>query len=182
MELSVILIGFFVISIVGTFLHFAYEISKHKKLVALVGAVNESTWEHLKIAVMPSIIVAIIQFIFLYSNHNFLFGLLMSLITMMISIIILFYTYVFIFKKHSLIYDIIIFYIAIGLGQLVFYYILMGPVVGMYLSMMSLLFILIIACVFIIFTFYPPRNFLFIDPESNETGLKAHFKNHNKGE
>lgn len=36
-------IGFIVISIVGTLLHFLYEISGHNKVVAIFAAVNEST-------------------------------------------------------------------------------------------------------------------------------------------
>lgn len=47
-------IGFIVISIVGTLLHFLYEMSGHNKIVAIFAAVNESTWEHIKIALTPT--------------------------------------------------------------------------------------------------------------------------------
>ena len=47
------LISFLVISIVGTLLHFVYEWSNHNKIVSLFAAVNESTWEHIKIALTP---------------------------------------------------------------------------------------------------------------------------------
>lgn len=179
MELIVLVIGFFIISILGTYLHFAYEFSKHNKLVAAFSAVNESTWEHLKIAVMPSILIGVVEYFFLYSNQNFIFGLVLSLITMVIVILILFYTYMFIFKKHNLIYDIITFYIAIALGELVFYLILKGPLISTYLNVVSLFGLLFIIVIFIVFTFSPPKNFLFIDPVSKETSLKAHEKSHN---
>ena len=37
------LVSIIIISLVGTFLHFLYEISNHNKIVALFAAVNEST-------------------------------------------------------------------------------------------------------------------------------------------
>ena len=51
-----IYIGMFFVAIVGTFLHFLYEFSHHNKLVALFAAVNESTWEHIKICMTPTIL------------------------------------------------------------------------------------------------------------------------------
>lgn len=41
-------ISILIISVIGTLLHFLYEISHHNKYVALFAAVNESTWEHIK--------------------------------------------------------------------------------------------------------------------------------------
>jgi len=40
--------GFFFILLTGTFLHFIFELSSFWRPAALFGAVNESTWEHLK--------------------------------------------------------------------------------------------------------------------------------------
>ena len=40
---------FFFISILGVLLHFTYEWSDDNRIVGLFSAVNESTWEHLKL-------------------------------------------------------------------------------------------------------------------------------------
>ena len=48
-------ISIIIICVVGTLLHFLYEFSGHNKVVALFAAVNESTWEHIKIALTPMI-------------------------------------------------------------------------------------------------------------------------------
>ena len=48
-------ISILVISIIGTFAHFLYDWSNHNKIVGLFAAVNESTWEHIKIALTPTI-------------------------------------------------------------------------------------------------------------------------------
>ena len=45
-----LIISVIIISIVGTLSHFLYDISNHNRIVGLFSAVNESTWEHIKIA------------------------------------------------------------------------------------------------------------------------------------
>lgn len=47
-------LAFIVISVVGTLFHFLYDWSNHNKIVGLFAAVNESTWEHIKIALTPT--------------------------------------------------------------------------------------------------------------------------------
>ena len=49
-----IVIAIIFISVIGTLLHFMYEWSGHNKVVSLFAAVNESTWEHIKIALTPT--------------------------------------------------------------------------------------------------------------------------------
>ena len=51
-----IIIAIIFISVIGTLLHFMYEWSGHNKVVSLFAAVNESTWEHIKIALTPTFI------------------------------------------------------------------------------------------------------------------------------
>ena len=46
--------------VLGTLLHFTYEWSGEDKIVAIYSAVNESTWEHLKLVFYPMTIMAII--------------------------------------------------------------------------------------------------------------------------
>lgn len=44
------MLGIAFISLLGAFLHFAFELSGQAKVVGAFAAVNESVWEHLKIA------------------------------------------------------------------------------------------------------------------------------------
>lgn len=48
--------------IVGTLLHFTYKWSGENKIVAIFSAVNESTWEHLKLVFFPMLIMGIIGY------------------------------------------------------------------------------------------------------------------------
>lgn len=51
--------------ILGTILHFTYEWSGNNNLVGIFSSVNESTWEHLKLAFYPMLITSIIRFLYI---------------------------------------------------------------------------------------------------------------------
>ena len=53
------LISFLVISIVGALLHFVYEWSNHNNIISLFAAVNESTWEHIKMGLSSALLFSI---------------------------------------------------------------------------------------------------------------------------
>ena len=59
--------------ILGTILHFTYTWSKNNSIVGLFSAINESTWEHLKLLFFPMLITTTIgYFIFKDTFPNFL--------------------------------------------------------------------------------------------------------------
>ena len=66
-----IIIGIIFISIIGTLLHFMYEFSGHNKIVSLFAAVNESTWEHIKIALTPTFIWTLYDGAIYGMNENY---------------------------------------------------------------------------------------------------------------
>ena len=83
-----------VISILGTLLHFLYEFSGGNFLVAIFSAVNESVWEHIKIAVIPIYIVALCKMWILEERKcNLWISLFFKVITVIIVIPVLFYGY-----------------------------------------------------------------------------------------
>jgi len=54
--------GIFFIFLFGALFHFIYELSGKAAFVAIMGAANESTWEHIKIGFWPAFIFAVIEF------------------------------------------------------------------------------------------------------------------------
>ena len=54
--------------LLGSFLHFTYDLSNHNKTVALFSAVNESTWEHIKLGLTPYFIWTVIDGIKYFNN------------------------------------------------------------------------------------------------------------------
>lgn len=62
------LLGIVVIFSTGAALHFAFEWSGYWKPIAWFVAINESTWEHLKLAFWPGIIWALIGYFVVGKN------------------------------------------------------------------------------------------------------------------
>lgn len=57
------LFRFIFISILGVLLHFTYEWSGDNPAIGLFSAVNESTWEHLKLIFFPMLLLTMIEFL-----------------------------------------------------------------------------------------------------------------------
>ncbi|MBR6796465.1 MAG: hypothetical protein IKM53_03835 [Clostridia bacterium] len=55
------LVGFTFTSVFGTLLHFLYDLTGGSLFAAPFSAVNESTWEHMKLVFFPMLIFAIIE-------------------------------------------------------------------------------------------------------------------------
>ena len=168
------LFGMVLIISIGTLLHFTFEWSGFQDIVGVFSAVNESVWEHLKIAFMPSVLFAIIEYRFLYKRtNNFFFAKALGIFTIMVIIPVIFYTYT-IFIEHNLTIDIISFMFAIIVGQLVSFKLLTFKQQPKNLGLISLIAIIILGLAFIVFTFYPPQIPLFQDPVSREYGIIHH--------
>ena len=61
MSLKTNLFRFIFISVLGVLLHFTYEWSGDNAVVGLFSAVNESTWEHLKLLFFPFLLLTILE-------------------------------------------------------------------------------------------------------------------------
>lgn len=165
------LIGFFFILILGTLAHFIYEWSGQKKLYAIFFAVNESTWEHIKLAIGPTLLWMLIEIPFIGSNPNFIFAKAVSLLVMILFIPLFFYGYQLITKKDLLYLDILDFILAIALGQYASWTILNMPPTGKLTSFISLNIIIIITIIYLTRTYKPIKNFLFKDPITGKYGV-----------
>lgn len=55
------LAGFAFTSIGGTLLHFLYDLTGQSVVAAPFSAVNESTWEHMKLLFFPMFVFALVQ-------------------------------------------------------------------------------------------------------------------------
>ena len=53
--------GFLIAAAGGTLLHFLYEWSGEQLLAAVISAVNESTWEHMKLLFVPVFLFSVVQ-------------------------------------------------------------------------------------------------------------------------
>lgn len=171
------LISFLVISIIGTLLHFAYEWSNHNKVVSLFAAVNESTWEHIKIALTPMFLWGLYDGFVYGINSNYFVAKSLSLLAVIIIIPLLFYGYKLITKKSILIIDIMIFYIAIACSISIFYYLINNLECSFIYSYMGAIVLFIIFGFYLLLTIMPMKNELFLDPITKKYGIKGHSEN-----
>ena len=88
------LAGFLFTSAVGSLLHFVYEWSGGSLAAAVVSAVNESTWEHMKLLFVPMFLFSVVQVCVLGKTYpNFLAVRAVSIVTGLTLIPVLYYTY-----------------------------------------------------------------------------------------
>lgn len=155
------LLGVIFISITGSLLHFVYDWSNNFKPFALISAVNESTWEHLKIAFWPTLIYSLLEYASISEiTNNFVIAKASCLIIIPLSIVFLFYSYTKILKRNYLVVDILIFILSIYFGQKISFYILTMTQLPGFLTTLSLFIILILIIEFSLFTFFH-QSFLF---------------------
>lgn len=156
--------------ILGTLLHFTFEWSNYNPFVALFSAVNESTWEHLKLLFFPMLLTTILGYFSIGKNiTNFLYSKLIGIITAISFTIIFFYTYTGILGNNFAFIDISIFFIAVLLGEYVTYKFLLSDFSCNKNFAILILSILLIC--FTTFTYIPPKIGLFKDPVKNSFGI-----------
>jgi hypothetical protein len=166
------LFGVIFISITGSLLHFLYDWSNEYKPFALISAVNESTWEHLKIAFWPALIYSILEYIPLSTiTNNFIISKAACLLVIPISIVILFYSYTAILGRNYLVADISIFVLSIYSGQKISFELLTMDQLPSFLTSLSMFIIVILIIQFSLFTFLPLRLSIFKDPVTGKYGI-----------
>ena len=161
------------LSVMGTFLHFAYAISGNSSIVALIAPVNESVWEHLKLLFFPAMLMLVIEY-FIYGRKipNFVSSRIISVICGMAAIVILFYTYSGILGYNVPAVDIALFFVGVAVNAAVSYLVISS---GVYSTHGWKLFFIALACaiaaMFIVFTFFTPEIGIFRDPVNGTYGI-----------
>ncbi len=151
-------IDIILICIVGTIFHFAYEFSGGNILVALFSAVNESIWEHIKIAVMATYVVSFLKMAIKEKrDENLWTSLFFKVISIIIIIPIFFYSYKAILGVENLFFDLLILYLSIIISQIIESYIKNCIVVSARIEDIYKYINIAIIIIFIFFTFWTPK-------------------------
>lgn len=161
-------------SILGTLLHFTYAWSNGNLLVATFSAVNESTWEHLKLAFFPMLITTLIGYFYFKDDiPNFLCAKTIGIIVSMCFIIVFFYTYTGIIGTDIPVLSIGSFFVGIFLGEYIAYKIMNSNFACD--SVIALIVLILLFTCFVVFTYLPPQIGLFNDPLSGGFGINQVF-------
>ena len=161
------IIGVCFIVVAGGPLHSLFEQSGYWPPVALIAAVNESVWEHLKMFFWPGLLFAGIQYLFVRERiPNYWFGKLVGLIVTPILAATTFIAYLAIERASanfspSDIVSISSSMLSVCLGQAVCYRVLTAPSVATHSNRFTALGYPLLILAFSTFTYYPPKLYLF---------------------
>ena len=160
--------------ILGTLLHFTFEWSNKNSLIGIFSAVNESTWEHLKLLFFPMLITIIFSYFYLENDFTkYLCAKTIGIISSILFTTIFFYTYTGILGTNYGILNIIIFILAVIFAEYITYLIIKSNYIYNTKTSIVILFVLLIS--FISFTYFPPRINYFKDPLTNTYGMEKSF-------
>ncbi len=165
------LFGIVFIIIIGSAFHFIFDLSGGWRPLAIIAAVNESVWEHLKLGFWPALIYALIEYRYIKRlSSNLVFAKAIGILIIPVAIAILFYGYTA-FTEHILAVDIAIFIIAVVIGQMTSYKILSDSALPFWTEKLGLLLLILLVIAFATFTCYPLRLPIFQDPLTGGYGI-----------
>lgn len=152
--------------IVGTLLHFTYEWSGNNQIVGTFSAINESTWEHLKLIFFPMLVFAIFEGTRVYNEtNNYIEAKTIAIVFGMLFITVFFYTYTGIIGTNFAVLDIGSFVIATILSEFISYKIMKKESFSIRKTrIISVIILILITIMFVFFTFNPPNINYFRDP------------------
>lgn len=166
------LVGVIFVFIVGTIWHNLYGYMDENPIIGLVAPVNESSWEHWKIAFFPWLLMMFLEYPLIKNQvTNFLFSKIVGLIAFQLFTFGVLYVYGQITGTHSLVLDIVIYFIGIVIGQIVSYYLMTSTNEKPLLSTVALVLIVIELIFIFIYTINPPRSDYFKDSRTGTYGI-----------
>ncbi len=164
--------GIVFVFLLGALLHFLFEWSGESRVVGLFASVNESVWEHFKQGFWPMVIYTAIEYRFLSGRiDNFFTGKAMAVYLIPSITGLVFYGYTAVTGEEILIVDILIFLVAIILGQITSYKIMTSVKFPKYSNVVSIIFIVLLASILVLSTFYPPNLPIFLDSNTGTYGI-----------
>lgn len=154
------------VAMAGSLLHFAFELTDYWRPMALLAAVNESAWEHVKMYFWPGLAFALAQYT--YTRHiakNYWFGKAVGLAVTPVVILVSYFSYLAYVSqqggKPSLPIMLGIMVLGITAGQLASWRILTLPPLGESYGRYALATYTALLLAFSTFTYVPPRVFVF---------------------
>jgi hypothetical protein len=159
--------GVLAVAILGTLLHFLYDWTGESPVFKPFSAIDESTWQHMKIMYFPMLIFGVVQWFFFRREYECYFVIKFVGILVGLTLIpVLFYTYNGAFGKSPDWLNITIFMVADLLAFAVEYMLFKRAEGGCrkVWNILALVGIIAIGVMFVVFTYLPPNLPLFISP------------------
>jgi hypothetical protein len=161
------------IIVLGSMLHFTFELSSSNPVVGAFSAVNESVWEHLKLVYWPALLFMFIEYMLLRKKmiNNFALAKTGGIYLAIVIIPVVFYSYTAITGESIFLLDIATFIFAVIIGQLLSYKLMTYKKLSEGFNKLSLVLLVLLGIAFVLFTFYPPQLIIFRDPNTGNYGI-----------
>ncbi|MDE7215572.1 MAG: hypothetical protein K2O08_02065 [Clostridia bacterium] len=153
-------LGVILTTMLGSLFHFVYEWTGNNYIAGLFFATNESVWEHIKLALLPMMLIFLFGSFLLKGANNFAVAAFFAMLTVIVVIPLAFFSYTSAIGKSVLAMDITIFILSIILGYCVAYRIF-ATTQRPFLNVIALVGIAVIVVCFFTFTYNPPNFILF---------------------
>lgn len=176
MKLSVFILRFIFISVIGVLSHFLYEWSGANHCIGYISAVNESTWEHLKIFFFPFLYLTVIEVILYRCRklhrdmpEDYLNARLLGMLSGMTFIVVAFYVIWGISGKLIDVINISLYFVGILIALYMENRAYKRPTV--FSASAALLIISFLFLCFVLFTYHAPSLGLFYDLAKHPSSL-----------
>lgn len=164
--------GFLFTAAAGTLLHFTYAWSGNNPVVGAFSAVNESTWEHMKLLFVPLLLTALAAAAFGGRCRGSWTARLTGAVAGLLLIPLLYYGYTGALGVHIAWVDIAIFFVAAAAAFLLEGHLSVHlPQRGGPLQAVAAVLFAALAVLFVWYTFAPPHLPLFQDPLTLAYGI-----------
>ena len=165
--------GLFFVLIWGNLFHFVFDWSGENELLGAIAAVNESTWEHMKLMIVPWVLWSVVEALALRRCRiHVLAPRAAALLVGTLFIPVAYYTYVGISGANVAIINIIIFQLAVLLAFFLSWRLLdKGRLQGLIWTVLGGAAVLAMLALTVYWTYFPPQIPLFTDPLTGKTGI-----------
>jgi hypothetical protein len=165
-----------VLFIISAPMHFLFDFTGKLAIIGAFAPVNESPWEHLKLAFFPILAWWIIYYFKVQKSENlsrerWIVSTAAAAISAPLVVFLFFYSYTGAFEVEFLALDIFSLLLAIAVGQWLGFHIYKHTNPSKFILCLSLIAIIIFVFMFAYFTFAPPHIHLFRDKNTGGYGI-----------
>ena len=165
------LMGFAVVALMGTLLHFLYDWLGQTPWIAPFSGVNESTWEHMKLLFWPMLLYAVMQRFFFGDRTDFWCVKCKGILVGLSLIPLLFYTYNGVIGPSPDWINIAIFFLSAAVAFVCETRWLNNQTTACKNPKLAISLLCVLAGVFVLFTFRTPTLGIFKDPITGTYGI-----------
>jgi len=153
-----------------------YNLTNQAEALAPFVPINKSVWEYLKTLIFPTLIFWIAAYFARYklkiSRAEVIMGAALSATLSPVMTVMLYYFYICAFGIHSKMVDFLIVSLSVMTSQFAAQYMCINMYPTKRQGARAFAIIMVLIAAFIIFTYYPPKLPIFMDPETGTYGIR----------